>query len=52
MKTFQRLSFAAACVIALPANAQLLVHKDLTLSIATTIAAAAIESCKARGWNA
>ena len=39
---------AAAC--AMPASAQLLVHKDLTASIAVTIAQTAIETCKANGY--
>lgn len=33
-----------------PAGAQLLVHKDLTASIAMTIAQTAIEACKANGY--
>jgi uncharacterized protein GlcG (DUF336 family) len=33
------------------ANAQLAVHKDLTLGIATTMATTAIETCKAQGYN-
>jgi uncharacterized protein GlcG (DUF336 family) len=33
------------------ASAQLLVHKDISLAMATTIARTAIESCKAQGYN-
>ena len=42
---------ALACCLAPTANAQLLVHKDLSLAMATTIALTAIESCKASGYN-
>jgi uncharacterized protein GlcG (DUF336 family) len=34
-----------------PAQAQLLSHKDLSVAIATTIATAAIDACKAQGYN-
>jgi uncharacterized protein GlcG (DUF336 family) len=44
--------FPAFLLFAAPASAQLLVHKDLTLAIAKTIAETAIASCKSRGWNA
>jgi uncharacterized protein GlcG (DUF336 family) len=33
------------------ANAQLLAHKDISLAMATTIARATIEACKAQGYN-
>ena len=36
--------------LASPASAQLLSHKDLTASIAMTIAQTAIETCKANGY--
>ena len=44
---------AATSVYALagPASAQLLSHKDLTSSIAMTIAETAIETCKANGYS-
>jgi len=43
--------FAAACAAsAAPARAQLIEHKDLTASIAMTIAQTAIETCKANGY--
>jgi uncharacterized protein GlcG (DUF336 family) len=46
------IALAATCVCALsaPASAQLLSHKDLTSSIAITIAQTAIETCKANGY--
>jgi uncharacterized protein GlcG (DUF336 family) len=49
---------AAASVVCLqafafgtPANAQLLSHKDLSSSVAFTIAETAIETCKANGYS-
>ncbi len=49
---FAAMAFASACVCvaAAPASAQLLSHKDLTSSIAITIAQTAIETCKANGY--
>ena len=46
------IALAATCVCALttPASAQLLSHKDLTASIAITIAETAIETCKTNGY--
>ena len=44
------LAFTCVCAVAAPANAQLLSHKDLTSSIAITIAQTAIETCKANGY--
>lgn len=41
---------ALTCVLALPAQAQLIERKDLSLEIAKTIAEAALESCKAKGY--
>jgi uncharacterized protein GlcG (DUF336 family) len=43
---------ASACATAwaLPVSAQLLTHKDLTASMAMTIAQTAIETCKANGY--
>jgi len=41
---------SCACAWAAPAGAQLLTHKDLTASIAITIAQTAIETCKANGY--
>jgi uncharacterized protein GlcG (DUF336 family) len=42
---------AIACGLTGAANAQLLVHKDISLAMATTIARATIEACKAQGYN-
>jgi len=41
---------AIACGFGGPASAQLLVHKDISLAMATTIARTAIEACKAQGY--
>ena len=43
-------ALAFTCALAAPASAQLLSHKDLTSSIAITIAQTAIETCKANGY--
>ena len=43
-------ALALGCVLATPASAQLLTHKDLTASIAITIAQTAIETCKTNGY--
>jgi len=50
--TLRLSAVAAACAAAFaaPAGAQLLEHKDLTASIAMTIAQTAIETCKANGY--
>jgi uncharacterized protein GlcG (DUF336 family) len=47
---FAALAVVSACAAATPASAQLLSHKDLTSSIAFTIAETAIETCKANGY--
>ena len=41
---------AVACLIALPASAQLIQRKDLSYAMAKTIAENALEGCKARGY--
>jgi uncharacterized protein GlcG (DUF336 family) len=41
---------ALAAAMAAPAQAQLLVHRDLSYAMARTIAEAAIESCNAKGY--
>jgi uncharacterized protein GlcG (DUF336 family) len=43
------IGLAVASLAVLPANAQLLTHKDLSLAIATTIAQAAVEKCSNYG---
>jgi uncharacterized protein GlcG (DUF336 family) len=53
MPLAHRLGFAAiACTLAvpLPAAAALLVHKDLSLDLAKTIAEGAIAACNAKGY--
>ena len=56
MKTFglRRAAIAliatGAAALTIPANAQLLSHKDLTAAIAMTIAQTTIETCKANGY--
>jgi uncharacterized protein GlcG (DUF336 family) len=50
ISTFRCGTFALGCVLASPASAQLLNHKDLTAAIAITIAQTAIETCKANGY--
>ena len=49
---FAAITVASTCAYAwaAPAGAQLLNHKDLTASIAITIAQTAIETCKANGY--
>jgi len=46
------IAVASSCsfVLAAPAGAQLLEHKDLTASIAMTIVQTAIDTCKANGY--
>jgi uncharacterized protein GlcG (DUF336 family) len=41
----------AAALAGGTANAQLLVHKDISLAMATTIAQTAIDTCKANGYS-
>jgi uncharacterized protein GlcG (DUF336 family) len=45
------LASALACGAATTANAQLLVHKDLSLAMAVTMANTAIATCKGQGYN-
>lgn len=40
-----------AFLLALPASAQLITHRDLSLSLALSMAQGALEACKARGFN-
>ena len=54
MSLAHRLGFAAvACLLAapLPARAALIMHKDLSLDIAKTIAEGAIAACNAKGYG-
>lgn len=41
----------AAGALAMPANAQILTHKDLSMATALTIATTAIETCKGQGYK-
>lgn len=41
---------APTATLAVPAGAALIMHKDIPLSIARTIAEGAIEACAAKGW--
>ena len=52
MSTKSRLCYALVicCLSAAPASAQLATHKDLTASVAVTIAQTAIEVCKTNGY--
>jgi uncharacterized protein GlcG (DUF336 family) len=45
------LTATCACALATPAGAQLLQRKDLSASIAMTIAETTIATCKANGYN-
>src|SRR5258708_39259229 len=54
MSLAHRLGFAAvACLFAapLPAGAALIMHKDLSLDIAKTVAEGAIAACAAKGYG-
>jgi uncharacterized protein GlcG (DUF336 family) len=44
-------SLAVAGALAAPANAQLIVHKDLSLATAVTMAQTAVATCKSQGYN-
>ncbi len=41
---------AAACTLAAPAGAAIIMHKDLPLDIAATMAQATVAACAAKGW--
>jgi uncharacterized protein GlcG (DUF336 family) len=43
-------AMALGCILALPASAQLLSRKDLSASMAITIAQTTIDTCKANGY--
>ena len=45
------LSLASAVVGVFAANAQLIAHKDLSVTTALTIAQTAVQTCKAQGYN-
>jgi uncharacterized protein GlcG (DUF336 family) len=50
MSVFRSAAVPMALMLAAPAHAQLLEHKDLSLPMALTIAQGALENCKARGY--
>ncbi len=53
MSLVRRFGLAAAiCTLAAPAGAQLLTHKDLSETIAVTIAQAALDKCASEGYAA
>jgi len=43
-------SVAAVGMLAAPAGAALIMHKDLTLAVAKTLAEEAVAACAAKGW--
>jgi uncharacterized protein GlcG (DUF336 family) len=45
------ISLAAALAGTAPASAQVLMHKDISLAMATAIALTAVENCKASGYS-
>jgi uncharacterized protein GlcG (DUF336 family) len=51
--TFSTVAISLCMMIgsAAAAHAQLLIHKDLSVATATTMAMAAIDACKAQGYN-
>jgi uncharacterized protein GlcG (DUF336 family) len=51
MKWFSAYGLIALATASLPAQAQLLTHKDLSLAIATTIAQTALDMCTAPGYG-
>jgi uncharacterized protein GlcG (DUF336 family) len=51
MKRILAAAVIASMLAALPASAQLLTHKDLSLAVATAIAQAAMEKCTAQGYG-
>jgi uncharacterized protein GlcG (DUF336 family) len=52
MSAMHRLALAAlACTLSVPANAQLVEHKDLTAAIALTIAETTIATCTTNGYK-
>ena len=51
MSIVRRLGLAAvACTLAAPAGAALVMHKDLSLGVAKTIAETAVAACAAKGY--
>ena len=50
MSLFRSSILVLAGLLAAPAGAQLLTHKDLTVAVAKTIVETSIEACRARGY--
>jgi uncharacterized protein GlcG (DUF336 family) len=46
-----RAALAAACVLTVPASAQTIAHKDISVDAALTIATTAMADCKAKGYR-
>ena len=52
MKTAIRLSLiSAVCAMAVPASAQLAMHRDLSYAMIKNIAEGAVEACQAKGYH-
>ena len=49
--TLRLTAVALACTLALPASAQLLARKDLSLATALTIAQTTVDTCKSQGYG-
>jgi uncharacterized protein GlcG (DUF336 family) len=49
--TLRMTAVALACTLAVPASAQLLARKDLSLATALTIAQVTVETCKSQGYG-
>jgi len=51
MRSYQFAAAALLAALAVPANAELLARKDLSMETALTIATTAIETCKTQGYR-
>ena len=51
MRSYHLAGIALLATLAVPANAELLAHKDLSMETALTVATTAIETCKAQGYR-
>ena len=51
MKAYHLAAVALVAALAVPANAELLARKDLSMETALTIATTAIETCKGQGYR-
>jgi len=49
--TLRLTAVALACTLAMPASAQLLARKDLSLATAVTIAQTTVDTCKSQGYG-